>query len=122
MNFFAFPYDFAVKDKILYAKYNFFEQMEKLAHVDQKAMIIKIFKEECQAIGGHLYHLFYHGFSKAISYLVPTPINGSITEFYDEDSVKDYILSKSGIGPAFISDHQPILTFLSYLQDIEFCS
>ena len=126
--YFAFPYDFAANSNRVYAKYNFFEEIAKLSPVDQKAMIIKIFKEECQATvgfnntGSHLDHVFHYGFVKAQSYLMPTPMNGPGPEFIDEDSVKESILNKSQVGSAYISDHQPVLTVFGHIQDSNFAA
>lgn len=114
--FIAFPHDFAADAKRLNddwkarTGHTLITILLGLAAKDRKAMIGKIFNQECKAICSQLDHVFQRGFPRAAATLLPT------AQFPDfdhddvvEDKVKNYIMRHYQEGPAFASDHQPIL-------------
>jgi endonuclease/exonuclease/phosphatase family metal-dependent hydrolase len=114
--FISFPYDiFACdpnspnKDKIDAAVTSFpsFELAER------KKAINKAFEELGDACSGQLDHIFTHNFSKIGECIVKVaPQFAPPPEVYDEKHVKAYILDHLDDGPAFPSDHQPLVTEL----------
>jgi hypothetical protein len=94
--------------------------LRKLDSPCRKQMIGKIF-DQCKALGGVLDHVFQHGFDGPVKCkLLPSSTYPSdqITSFNNEAEVRKYILDTYDKGPAFASDHQPILvTFKRDLND-----
>ncbi len=109
-SFFAFPYDFGADEKRL----NLTQALVALEPKVRKVKIAEVFKAECKALGGHLDHVFYSGFTDVCSFLSPTPVFGIPADGYTEESVKSYILDHHEEGPAFASDHQPVVSILKF--------
>ena len=105
-SFIAFPYDFANNEQRLNKRL----YLESLDPETRKREILNIFEKECSAICGQLDQVFLYNFVGSENYLIPTTFNNELKEF-TEDSVKKYILNNSD-GPAFASDHQPVLSIL----------
>ncbi|SHN29278.1 hypothetical protein [Rhizobacter sp. OV335] len=79
----------------------------------RKVMIPALF-QRCPALGGILDRVLHRGLDKSAESTV-FPVTqfddaSKIASFNDEDSVRQYILDHHEEGPAFASDHQPILT------------
>jgi endonuclease/exonuclease/phosphatase family metal-dependent hydrolase len=111
--FFFFPYDFgAFGTDNAYLKSEE-AKLPQFSPKERKERIADLFKNEAKALGGHLDHVFYRGFTNAESYLVPTPLFGDVKGGYTEKSVKKYVLENHSKGPAFASDHQPILSLFT---------
>ena len=114
--FVAFPYDFA-KDERRLNEQSLKESGKPLAGVlydmpadARREKIDNLFVTECKALGGHLDRVYQHGFRKARATLLPTPqFDDFNLEQFDELSVKDFVVRHLQDGPAFASDHQPIL-------------
>lgn len=114
--FIAFPYDFAADEKRLNAA-SLKDAGKPLAGVlydmpadARREKIDELFVTECKALGGHLDRVYQHGFAKARATLLPTPqFDDFDKERVDESSVKDFVVRHLQDGPAFASDHQPIL-------------
>jgi len=105
-SFIAFPYDFAADEKRLAEKANGLLDMPTN---ERREEIHKIFKNDCKALGGHLDQVFYAGFTSGQSYIVPAFLFEEPSD-YTEEIIKNYILDHLDDGPAFASDHQPIVT------------
>lgn len=117
--FIAFPYDFAVDEKRLDAQSKKDNGMALAAllagmhPVARKIKIDELFTTECKALCGHLDRVYQHGFTSSKATLLPTPQFEDLDlEAYDEKSVKAFIVRHHHEGPAFASDHQPILSEL----------
>lgn len=114
--FIAFPYDFAANENRLRAQIKREHGVETAAFlagfsaVERKKKIGELYDKECQALGGHLDRVYQHGFRSARATLLPTP---QFADFdlasFGEDHVKNYVLRHHHDGPAFASDHQPVL-------------
>lgn len=118
--FIAFPYDFGANTKRLNDE-SFAKEGKSLNAVlgaleveERKERIKELFTKESNALGGHLDRVFQHGFDSAQSVLLPLPLfeDFSLDDF-NEKSVKEYIVRHYDDGPAFASDHQPVLTTLT---------
>lgn len=102
------------------AGFNMQRFLALLAPACRKVMTGLVF-EQCSALGGKLDHVYYRGFERVescdllINPLYPEP---EIKSFNDESAVKNYILANHDKGPAFLSDHQPILTKLVCNSDV----
>ncbi len=112
VTFISFPPDFAANEQRLRSEVL---KLPALNPVTRREKIIELFKTECQALGGHLDRVFQYGFKSAIAMMIPTPQfeDFEIDEF-SEGYVKEFILRHIDDGPAFASDHQPILTQLQF--------
>lgn len=116
-SFFPFPHDFGAQEKSLKEE---LEELKRIDPVTRKLKMHELFKTKCKALGDKLDHVFVAGFKKAQAYLSPFPLFSDGPIEYLEHLVKDYVLghhinSKEGKkveGPAFASDHQPVITFL----------
>jgi exonuclease III len=104
-SFIAFPYDFADNSERLNKK----EYLQTLDAETRRKETLDIFAKECNATCGQLDHIFLYNFIGSGNYLIPATLNNELTEF-TEESIKKYILDTP--TPAFVSDHQPILTIL----------
>ena len=113
----AFPYDFAADEKRLNAQ-SLKEHGNPLAKVlsampprDRKQKIEELFKKECKALGSHLDRVYQRGFGNSKVTLLPAPLFDDFdsTRFSDEAYVKDFVVRHLEDGPAFASDHQPLL-------------
>ena len=102
------------------AGFNMQKFLAMLAPPRRKTMIGLVFGQ-CAAVGAKLDHLFYRGFERVescdllINPLYPEP---KIKSFNDDGEVKNYVLANHDKGPAFLSDHQPILTKLVCRSDV----
>ena len=114
--FIAFPFDFAADEKRLNDR-SFKDHGASLGAIlaamsssARKAKIGEIFATECKSLNGHLDRIYQHGFESASATLLPTP---QFADFdlasFNEASVKDFIIRHHEDGPAFASDHQPII-------------
>lgn len=116
-SFFPFPHDFGAQEKFLKEE---LEALKKLAPQEKKLRMYAIFKTHCKALGDKLDHVFFTGFKSSQAYLSPLPLFSDSPLNYVEDVVKEYVLKhhidpkgdKTQEGPAFASDHQPVITFL----------
>ncbi len=121
--FIAFPYDFAADEKRINAQSlqdtgkTLAAALSLLSPRTRKQNIIKTFATECKALCGHLDRIYQHGFESSTAVLLPTALfkDFNITTF-DEKAVKDFIVRHHDEGPAFASDHQPILATLKLPQ------
>jgi endonuclease/exonuclease/phosphatase family metal-dependent hydrolase len=109
-SFIAFPHDFGVASGRLRDAMKPVYDMEAVA---RKKRIVELFAQEAPALGGHLDRVYHYGFGSASSTLIPTPqFEGFDLDQFGEEYVKQYILDHVDEGPAFVSDHQPVLTRL----------
>lgn len=121
--FIAFPYDFAADEKRINDS-TFKKTGKKLAEFlttltprARKQNIEQTFASECKALCGHLDRIYQHGFENTTATLLPTPLFDDFDiKRFDETSVKDFIMRHHHEGPAFASDHQPILAILDLPQ------
>lgn len=105
--FIFFPFDFGFSEKIFR---NEIANLHLLDSDECKRAINKIFSNKgCNALGDQLDHIFAYKLKldgKAI--LDVTPQFNPIPREYNESEIKKYILNHQE-GPAFASDHQPIV-------------
>ncbi len=113
----AYPYDFAADEKRLNAQ-SLKDHEKPLAKVllsmpplDRKQKIEELFKKECRALGSHFDRVYQRGFGNSKVTLLPLPLfdDFDATRFGDEAYVKDFVVRHLEDGPAFASDHQPLL-------------
>lgn len=100
-SFIYFPYDYGAND----SKYR--SQIENTADDAKRELMVGIYKENA-AIGGLLDRIFYYGFNTAVSKLLIVPLYNDLVNYTDAEMHK-YVLAHVDHGPAFASDHQPIL-------------
>lgn len=113
--FIAYPYDFIGKG-FTFGKPPF--DANTLSPNEYRAIDKDYFKNDCQALGGVLDHILHSGFGSAQAYMLPANTFSDYPQHLDEGSIKDYILAHYDEGPAFASDHQPILGVL-YIEETE---
>lgn len=107
--FIAYPYDFIGKG-FTFGKPPF--DANSLSPSEYREVAKNYFDNDCQALGGMLDHVFYSGFESSEAYMLPANIFPDAPQHMNEDSVKKYILDHYDQGPAYASDHQPILGIL----------
>lgn len=108
--FIFFPFDYGPSD----AKFK--EEIAQLPNLEaqnRKLAIENIFKNDvCKALGGQLDHIFVHKLNKiGEAILDVAPQFEPYPTKYTENEIKVYILEHNQ-GPAFASDHQPIVVEL----------
>lgn len=102
------------------AGFNMQRFLSMLAPECRKVMTGLVF-EQCAALGGKLDHGYYRGCERVessevlINPLHPEP---KINSFNDEHEVKNYILANHHKGPAFPSDHLPLVFKLVCKTDV----
>jgi hypothetical protein len=96
--FFYYPYDFEPKIS-----------PENLDANELRTKVIEKFDSECKAKGGHLDHiLIFNLEADKDPILEVSPQFKPFPSDYNESTIKNYIVSNIGNGPAFLSDHQLI--------------
>lgn len=117
--FIAFPYDFAADERRLNSQsiketgQNLTSLLSELSPLERKQKIEHLFDTECKALGGHLDRIYQYGFKNSKAILLPTPqFDDFDINNFDEKNIKDFIGKHLNDGPAFASDHQPILAIL----------
>lgn len=106
-SFIAFPYDYGADSQRLDGEISKLYDMEPKS---RRARALELFETEAKALGGLLDRVYQHGFAKAKTTLIPTPqFEGFDGDQFSEDYIKQYILDHADEGPAFASDHQPVL-------------
>ena len=80
----------------------------------RRARIIELYQTQCKSLGGLLDRVFQYGYKKGTTTLLPTPQfeNFDLSQ-WKEEYIKAYIIKHINKGPAFASDHQPVLTILN---------
>lgn len=109
-SFIAFPPDFGANEKDLREEVMQLSTMEPQA---RRAKILELFATKCKALGGQLDRVYHYGFKSAVARLIPTPqFEGFDSKQFNEEYVKNFIMNHVNEGPAFASDHQPVITVL----------
>lgn len=116
--FIAFPYDFAANEKRLNDEsvketgLPLAKRLSALPVDERKNEIRRLYATECKAIGDHLDRVYQRGFDDAqVTLLLASKDECFNPDDFNEDTVKEVVLCTN--GPAFASDHQPLLTTLS---------
>jgi hypothetical protein len=107
-SFIPFPYDFCAKERVLADRIN---DTMSLNIVDRRKALDELYKQEADAVGAQLDHVFYAGFGLGQSYLLPAPTKPDMApRIDDEEAIKAYVLFLAAKNiPAFASDNQPLL-------------
>ncbi len=118
-SFVAYPYDYAADEQRLNEQCKKDTGMALPAFLSRllprarKETIEKTFAAHCKALCGKLDRALIYGFLSAKTTLLLTPqFQDFDADHVSEESVKDFILRHHHEGPAFASDHQPILVTL----------
>lgn len=110
-SFIAFPPDFASDERRLSEEV---KNLPNLGATERRAKIASLYAKECKSLGGLLDRVYQSGFKTACSVLIPTPqFKDFDIDSFCEQYVKEFIMRHIDEGPAFASDHQPVLTKLS---------
>jgi len=122
--FISFPFDFAADEQRLNTQSvkdigkPLVAILAAMEAQDRKEKIGQTFATECKALNGKLDRVYQHGFKKASATLRPTPqFNDFNHESFDESTVKNFIMRHHHEGPAFASDHQPVVAILEIPQE-----
>ena len=87
--------------------------LSALTDVGCRKLMIGLIYEQCRAVGGKLDRSYYRGFDSSKCKLVPAPqFSDAPNDIEDDKAVKDYVLAHHDEGPAYASDHQPMVTSL----------
>lgn len=106
-SFITFPYDYGADSRRLDSEISKLYDTEP---VPRRKRALELFEKEAKALGGHLDRAPFFGFNSAKATLIPTPqYEGFNVDQFGEDYIKQYILDHADEGPAFASDHQPVL-------------
>lgn len=112
---FMYPFDFASKEEE-FKNSDRLTKFEEREAEDRGRTLRQIYAHECAARGGHLDHIFTYGFcasniGEAMVHPVPLFPEEAPSD-YTEEEVKNYVLENYDRGPAFASDHQPVVAYL----------
>ena len=110
-SFIAYPFDFGADSKRLDPE---IKELYDMSPDARRARIIELYQTQCKSLGGLLDRVFQYGYKKGTTTLLPTPQfeNFDLSQ-WKEEYIKAYIIKHINKGPAFASDHQPVLTILN---------
>jgi hypothetical protein len=87
--------------------------LSALTDIGCRKLVIGLIYEQCRTVGGKLDRSYYRGFDSSKCTLMPAPqFPDAPIHINDDKTVKDYVLRHHGDGPAYASDHQPMMTSL----------
>lgn len=106
-----YPYDLGSVSNIPEVKTRM-NEIDNLDNINERRnATIDLFAQYVKASGNQLDHIFVNGFNTnehAINCVTPINLEAYDT-LWDEDNTKAYVLNHIGDGPAFPSDHDPIV-------------
>lgn len=111
-SFIYFPYDLGIPSLIAPELQVRISALAGMDPESARAGVKDLFGEIGKAVGGVLDHVFYRGFDKVNTYLWPAYCQGEGPADYTEAGVKKYMMETYSSGPAFASDHQPLIAVL----------
>jgi endonuclease/exonuclease/phosphatase family metal-dependent hydrolase len=102
--FIAFPFDLGMTMSVPEVK----ACLASVPPQEKKKALKSLFAQRGVALGGRLDRSFSRGLSLRHGWVIPTPQYGPLRG-YQEADIKGYILQYHEQGPAFLSDHQPLV-------------
>lgn len=116
--FFNFPYDLGIVLENELRESGRLAEHEKMDPQSRREVVRELYAKECQICAedtGILDHVLYNGFSKATATINPIPLFPEDAPVnYSKEEVRNYVLKHYNDGPAFASDHQPVVAILTY--------